>query len=172
MAKCDNCGSDDAVVHLTQIVNDQMSTYHLCETCAAAKGLETSGVQTNFPLTDFLAQMGSGEEPEAPEGQDEVACDFCGLTFEGFKETGRLGCPHCWTTFESQLRNLVRRIHGATNHVGKVYLPPDPSVSERKKRIEGLRRKLDRAVETENFERAAELRDQIQDLEPSSQSQT
>lgn len=170
MAKCDNCGSDDAVVHLTQIVNDQMSTYHLCEKCAAAKGLETSGVQTNFPLTDFLAQMGSGEQPETPEGQEQVACDFCGLTFEGFKETGRLGCPHCWTTFEGQLGNLVRRIHGSTNHVGKVYLPPDPSVSERKRRIEGLRRKLDRAVETENFERAAELRDQIRELEPSSQS--
>jgi len=170
MANCDNCGSDEAVVHLTQIVNDQMSTYHLCENCAAAKGLETSGVQTNFPLTDFLAQMGSDEQPETPEGHAEVSCEFCGLTFEGFKETGRLGCPPCGTTFEAQLRNLVRSIHGATSHVGKVYLPPDPSISEKKKRIEGLQRKLDRAVETENFERAAELRDKIQDLEPSSSS--
>lgn len=165
---CDNCGSEDAVVHLTQIVNDQMSTYHLCETCAAAKGLETSGVQSNFPLTDFLAQMGNqAESEEVDEGENGTACSFCGLTFSGFQETGRLGCPHCWSTFESQLRNLLRRIHGGTNHVGKVYLPPDPSVSERKKRLEGLRRKLHRAVETENFERAAELRDQIRALEPS-----
>lgn len=165
---CDNCGSSDAVVHLTQIVNDQMSTYHLCEKCAAAKGLETSGVQSNFPLTDFLAQMGEQSDPEEEaEGQTSDACEFCGLTFSDFRDTGRLGCPHCWSTFEPRLRKLLRRIHGGTNHVGKVYLPPDPSVSERKKRLEGLRRKLERAVETENFERAAELRDQIQALEPS-----
>lgn len=167
---CDNCGSEDAVVHLTQIVNDQMSTYHLCEKCAAAKGLETSGVQSKFPLTDFLAQMGDEAEHEEEEsGQQEDACGFCGLTFADFRETGRLGCPHCWSTFEPQLRNLLRRIHGATSHVGKVYLPPDPSASERQRRLEGLRRKLERAVETENFERAAELRDQIRDLEPSQQ---
>lgn len=165
--KCDNCGSEDPVVHLTQIVDDDMSTYHLCEKCAAAKGLETSGVQSSFPLTDFLSEMGEQAEKESGEGRESGACDFCGLTFEDFRETGRLGCPHCWSTFEPQLRNLLRRIHGGTNHVGKVYLPPDPSVSERKKRLEGLRRKLDRAVETENFERAAELRDQIQALSPS-----
>ena len=164
---CDNCGADDAVVHLTQIVNDQMSTYHLCEKCAAAKGLETSGVQANFPLTDFLAQMGEQADTGEAEGTEGQACGFCGLTFSDFRESGRLGCPHCWSTFEPQLRNLLRRIHGGTSHVGKVYLPPDPSVSERKKRLEGLRRKLSRAVETENFERAAELRDQIQELTPS-----
>jgi protein arginine kinase activator len=161
---CDNCGAADAVIHLTQIVNNQMSVCHLCEKCAAAKGLEASDAPTNFPLTDFLAQMG-GED--APEPTSETGrCGFCGLTFADFRETGRLGCPHCWSTFEAHLRGLLRRIHGATSHVGKVYLPPDPTISEREKRLEGLRKRLQRAVDSEDFERAAELRDQIRALEP------
>ncbi len=165
--KCDSCGAPDPVVHLTQIVDDEMSTYHLCEQCAAEKGLETSGVPEDFPLTDFLSKMSEEDDEEVQAEAASVECSFCGLTFSDFRETGRLGCPHCWSTFESQLRKLLRRIHGGTNHVGKVYLPPDPSVTERQKRLEGLRRKLDRAVETENFERAAELRDQIEALDAS-----
>jgi len=161
---CDNCGSGDAVVHLTQIVNNLMSTSHLCERCAAEKGLETTPEPTNFPLTDFLAQMGEGGDASAP--QPAEACAFCGLTFALFKETGRLGCPHCYTTFEGHLRGLLRRIHGGTQHMGKVYLPPDPSATEMEKRMEGLRRKLQRAVDTEDFERAALLRDEIRTMEP------
>lgn len=162
---CDNCGSGNALIHLTQIVNDEMKHLHLCESCAAEKGLEGPTIPENVPLTDFLAQMGkeSGADP-GPAPSD--ACAFCDLTFEEFRESGRLGCPHCWTSFERHLRGLARRIHGSTQHVGKVYLSPDPSVSEREKRLEGLRRKLRRAVELEEFERAAELRDEIRTLEP------
>lgn len=162
---CDQCGSGDAVVHLTQIVNNQMSTFHLCEKCAAEKGLETTPEPANFPLTDFLAQMGEGDAGSADAGQD-LLCGFCGLSFKDFRETGRLGCPHCYASFESPLRALLRRIHGGTQHMGKVYLPPDPSSTEMEKRLETLRRKLQRAVETEDFERAARLRDEIRTLEP------
>lgn len=161
---CDNCGSGDAVVHLTQIVNNEMSTFHLCERCAAEKGLETTPEPVNFPLTDFLAQMGEGGAHPATESTE--ACSFCGLTFASFKETGRLGCPHCYATFETHLRGLLRRIHGGTQHIGKVYLPPDPSATEMEKRLEALRRKLQRAVDAEDFERAAKIRDEIRTMEP------
>lgn len=161
---CDNCGSGDAVVHLTQIVNNQMSTFHLCERCAAEKGLETAPEPANSPLTDFLAQMGaSGERPKE---EPSAVCPFCSLTFPAFKETGRLGCPQCYETFGVHLRGLLRRIHGGTQHMGKVYLPPDPSATEMEKRVETLRRKLQRAVEAEDFERAARIRDEIRSLEP------
>ena len=151
-------------MRLTQIVNNEMSTYHLCESCAAEKGVDTQPESVNFPLTDFLAQMSDegGEVDTAPD----VQCSFCGLTFADFRETGRLGCPHCYETFATHLRRLLRRIHGGVQHVGKVYLPPDPTASEMEKRLEGLRRKLHRAVESEDFERAAELRDQIRSMEP------
>jgi protein arginine kinase activator len=162
---CQNCESEGAVIHLTQIVDDQMKTLHLCERCAAEKGLETSALPENFPLTDFLAKMGPEDRVPA-EHAPTPPCSFCGLEFSHFKELGRLGCPHCWSTFEVQLRGLVRRIHGGSQHLGKVYLSPDPSVSEREKQLETLRRKLHRAVELEEFERAAELRDEIHATEP------
>lgn len=164
--RCERCGEADAVVNLTTIVHDEMKTERLCEKCAAQKGLEAGKVPASFPLTDFLAQMGDKPATGAPPAGDTATCPFCGLSFDGFRETGRLGCPHCYSTFEVHLRGLLRRIHGATQHIGKVYLPPDPSQSEREKRLEGLRRKLSRAVESEDFERAAEIRDQIRALEP------
>ena len=161
---CDNCGSADAVIHLTQIVNNQMTESHLCEKCAAAKGLEPGEGSPGFPLADFLAQMGGESQPTGAEA--DASCPFCGLTFPDFRETGRLGCPHCYATFEPHLRGLLRRIHGGTQHVGKVYLPPDPSATEMEKRLQALRRRLERAVAAEDFERAAELRDEIRTLEP------
>ncbi|HIC14385.1 MAG TPA: hypothetical protein EYO83_04515 [Gemmatimonadetes bacterium] len=160
---CDNCGSRPATVNLTQIENNEMFSYHLCEDCAAEKGLETTSEPSgSSPLPDFLAQI--GDEPRG-EGDPDSECSFCGLTLTVFRETGRLGCPHCYETFESHLRRLLRRVHGGTKHVGKIYLPPDPTVSEMEKRMEALRRKLHRAVEAEDFERAAELRDRIHSLE-------
>jgi protein arginine kinase activator len=161
---CDNCGSTDAVVHLTQIVNNQMSTHRLCEKCAAEKGLESAPEPANFPLTDFLAQM--GKDPVADVDPSGTQCSFCGLTFKDFRETGRLGCPHCYETYAPHLQRLLRRVHGGTQHVGKVYLPPDTSASDVERRLAGLKRKLHRAVEAEDFERAAELRDEIRTLEP------
>ncbi|MEX1258433.1 MAG: UvrB/UvrC motif-containing protein [Gemmatimonadota bacterium] len=162
---CHNCGAQNAVVHLTQVVDKEMKTLHLCERCAAEKGVEPTAIPENFPLTDLLAQMGH-DERVPKEGGASASCSFCALTFTEFKESGRLGCPHCWSTFEGPLRSLLRRIHGGSQHLGKVYLSPDPSVSEREKRMESLRRKLHRAVELEDFERAAELRDEIRSMEP------
>lgn len=164
---CESCGKPGAVVHLTQVVDNQTRTIHLCEECAAAKGIYTKVQTSNLHLADFLAKMGGDEPPASGPSQEDVTCPFCGLTTSDFKEVGRLGCPQCYPTFETYLRGLLRRIHGGTHHVGKVYLPPDPTVSEREKQLETLRRKLARAIDTEDFERAAELRDQIRILEPS-----
>jgi protein arginine kinase activator len=161
---CEHCGATDAVVHLTQIVNNQMSTHHLCEQCAAEKGLEGAPQAPDLPVTDLIEQVAEEAllDAQSPSGE----CSFCGLTFKAFRQTGRLGCPHCYETFAGHLPALLRRIHGGAKHVGKVYLPPDPTASEMEKRLEGLRRRLERAVQAEDFERAAEIRDQIRTLEP------
>ncbi len=165
---CDLCGERPAVMQLTQVVDDKTTTYFLCENCAAEKGLKTPSPPANLPLADFLANLG-GDQPkgETSHGED-LTCPFCGLTASAFKEVGRLGCPQCYSTFEDSLRSLLRRIHGGTQHVGKVYLPPDPTATEVEKRIEGLKKKLQRAIDSEDFERAAQLRDQIRTLEPAS----
>lgn len=174
---CDNCGADDPVVKLTRIEDNEMRTLHLCKACASEKGIEGGDEPDNAPLAEFLAKMGGGsDESSSSEGGAPVprgraaSCEFCGLTLGQFRDSGRLGCPHCWTSFESHLRGLLRRLQGSHQHVGKVYLSPDPSAPQRQKRLDGLRRKLERAIELEDFERAADLRDQIRDLEPTGSS--
>jgi protein arginine kinase activator len=158
---CDNCGQNEAIIHLTNIEDNQAITRHLCEECAAEKGLPPGDTAANFPLTDFLAKVGKS----GPESAVPGPCPFCGLRFEQFKKTGRLGCPHCYVTFEANLQGLLRRLHGGTQHLGKVYLPPDLGEGQEQERLAGLRHKLSKAVEREDFERAAELRDQIRTLE-------
>ncbi len=159
---CDVCGEEGAVFHLTQVENDEMKTQHLCSRCAEEKGVNVNVGPPSTPLHDFLANM--GDEPRVTGSQAE-GCPFCGMQFKDFRELGRLGCPQCYTAFEGYLRGLLRRVHGSTAHVGKVYLPPDPTSSDMEKRLEMLRRKLTRAVGVEDFERAAELRDEIRGLE-------
>ena len=159
---CDQCGENESIVHLTRIKDNKIVTSHLCEGCALEQGIEPGVTMADAPLTDFLAQTGKAHA-ESPAAVGP--CAFCGMRLEQFKKTGRLGCSHCYVTFEPHLRNLLRRLHGNLQHVGKVYLPPDPSESERRDRLAGLRRKLDRAVENEDFEQAARLRDEIRNLE-------
>jgi protein arginine kinase activator len=169
--RCDNCGEREAAIHLTQIVNNSVTTMHLCEQCAAEKGVETGAGVAKFPLGDFLASLGKGGGGKAEEEASGVACPACGGTMDDFRQTGRLGCARCYTTFEPHLRDLLRRLHGSTQHVGEQYAAPaavgtgetagaapDPQVS-------ALRDQLRRAVETENFELAAELRDRLKVLE-------
>jgi protein arginine kinase activator len=159
---CENCGKNEAAIHLTQIQNNEMTTRHLCEVCAEGMGL-SSGSSASAPLADFIAQMGKGMLTETVS--QPGTCPACGLSLADFKKTGRLGCARCWSVFDTSLRGLLRKLHGGTQHSGKVYLPPHPSESDRTARIVSLRRSLSRAVESEDFERAAGLRDQIRRLE-------
>lgn len=161
---CDNCGNNEAEVHLTQIVNNEMTTVHLCPSCAAEKGLDAASTAKTLPLTDFLAQMGQAALSEQ-EASGAGPCNFCGTSVDDFRRSGRLGCPHCYSTYETQLRAILRRIHGSTHHLGKVYVPPASTAADRGARLVGLRRKLQRAIEAEDFEAAAMIRDQIKELE-------
>ena len=159
---CDQCGDNEAIIHLTSIKDNQITTSHLCESCAADSGVDASVTTANQPLTDFLAQTGKGL---GDIGGSAGPCAYCGMKLEEFKKKGRLGCPHCYVTFDIHLRNLLRRLHGGAQHIGKVYLPPNPSETQRMERLAGLRRKLDHAVESEDFEQAAQIRDLIKGME-------
>jgi len=169
---CENCGEREAVIHLTQIVDNSVTTMHLCEPCAAEKGVETGASVAKFPLGDFLKELGKGggTAGEPSEAGLDVPCPSCGATLRDFRQSGRLGCSVCYEAFESHLRDLLRRLHGSTHHEGETYraqgaLAQPAGVASRHSPLEELKEKLKRAVESENFELAAELRDRIRVLE-------
>jgi len=159
---CDQCREREAVIHLTQIVNEQVTTLHLCEKCAEEKGVESPGSTVKTPLGSFLAAMGKGAE-QLPATRTGDTCQRCGATFQDFRETGRLGCPDCYRTFETPLRDLLRRLHGSTHHLGERYAEREPQPA--REQASDLREQLRLAVETENFELAAELRDRLRVVE-------
>jgi protein arginine kinase activator len=162
--RCDNCGERDAVIHLTQVVEGEARTVGLCEECAAEKGIQTPGTAAETPLGGFLSALWKDAEPAAelvPVGR----CEGCGATFADFRESGRLGCGECWRTFEPALRVLLRRYHGSTRHLGRreaAGAAPDAKAGADLAR--DLREQLRVAVESENFELAAELRDRLKGL--------
>lgn len=159
---CDHCGERDAVVHLTTIVENAVTQVHLCEKCAAAKGIETTIAVPKHPLGDFLHAV---QHPTSPAAGDQTRCAYCETTLRDFRASGRLGCAHCYTAFEGALRELLRRVQGGVKHAGREYTAPVAAGSERDTALERLRDRLQQAVVAEEFETAASLRDQIRALE-------
>ncbi|MGD8726458.1 MAG: UvrB/UvrC motif-containing protein [Gemmatimonadales bacterium] len=163
---CDNCHERPAAIHLTQIEGNEVTTAHLCEQCAAEKGIQAGATVTKLPAPGFVASVGQGAAAALPPDADAGSCPQCGATLQDFRNTGRLGCAQCYSTFEQHLRELLRRIHGAPHHKGKLYLAATPlATADPEGQIEILREQLRRAVDAENFEAAAELRDRIKALE-------
>ena len=163
---CEQCHEREAVIHLTQIVNEQVTTLHLCERCAAEKGVESPGSTPKTPLGTFLAAMGQELPDQAPAPRTAENCPRCGGSLQDFRESGRLGCSDCYRTFEAPLRDLLRRLHGSTHHMGERYSDRGPAAPPAQKgHAAELREQLRLAVETENFELAAELRDRLRVLE-------
>lgn len=162
--RCESCGEREAEIHLTQIVDEEMTTVHLCPSCAAEQGVGAQLPSETGPLTDFLAQISESAAASSLPGAEEN-CPYCGTSPADFRKTGRLGCSQCYPHFESQLRALFRRVHGAAQHVGKVYVSPDEGSDDVEVRLAALKQRLERAVQIEDFETAARLRDEIQRLE-------
>ena len=166
--RCNACGEREGVVSLTQIVEGDVRTVSLCAQCAAEKGIETGLGLSETPLGGFLAALGESADPDAPlSAALESGCPTCGATLRDFRETGRVGCAECYRAFDAPLRELLRRLHGSTHHTGMRYtgteLPAAAAPSDGAAR--DLRDQLRRAIESEQFELAAELRDRLRDRE-------
>ncbi len=158
---CDICHKNDATVHLTEIIDNQITELHLCEECARQKGAQ---MEQHFGLADLLAGLADLGQQFEVAGKTGAKCPNCGLTYQDFRRIGRLGCSECYQAFKDSLGILLKRIHGSTQHLGRV--PVKKAVPARKKsEIEMLRAKLQRAIEMEEFEEAARLRDKIRALE-------
>ncbi|MBI5023613.1 MAG: UvrB/UvrC motif-containing protein [Candidatus Omnitrophica bacterium] len=161
---CDICGKNPATVHLTEIIDNQMTELHLCEECAHQKSVE---MEQQFGLSDLLAGMADFEKPAREKKAEMVSlkCPGCGLTYADFKKMGRLGCGGCYAAFKKYLAPLIKRIHGSILHFGKTPFKKAAEVPQKKTDLQSLRQRLQRAIEEEAFEEAARIRDQIRELE-------
>jgi protein arginine kinase activator len=159
--QCDICGKREATVHLTEIVNDKVTKLHLCEECAKEKGTE---MEEHFGLSDLLAGLADLGMPVKPEVAETIKCPNCSFTYQDFKKLGRVGCGECYEEFKKQLLPIIKRIHGSDRHVGKVSLRVGKTVKDAKS-IQELQVKMEKAIQSEEFEEAARLRDKIRELE-------
>jgi protein arginine kinase activator len=157
--KCDKCDRP-ATYHSVEIVNGKKIEKHLCEYHAAEEGLtfKVAHKPINELLTNFVKMH--SQDPTAG-GPTELACDHCGLTYAEFQERSLLGCPSCYTAFARPLDVLLARTHeGATDHHGKI--PSQSGFGEQhQQQLMRMRKRLEEAVEAEDYELAAHLRDEI-----------
>ncbi|MDB6064473.1 MAG: mcsA [Pedosphaera sp.] len=154
---CCICKEKEATVHLTQIAGEKMQKVDLCEECAKHKGVNDPA---GFSLADLLLGLGASEEMAQAAGGADLKCPKCGFTQADFKKAGRLGCADCYNTFAEGLEGLLKTMHKGTRHTGKVPLALQQS-RDLAERMKVLRKKLEKAVENEDFEQAALLRDEI-----------
>lgn len=161
---CDECGKKEAVFKATQIGKNRKKVLNLCQDCAKKHGFEADLSAITFSMGNILASIIKQSEAESTKPLPKVKCAGCGLSYAEFRQHGRLGCSRCYVTFYDNLKDLLRRIHGSNDHVGKVPRSAQEEFIARKE-LKRLQQEMRRAVEKEEFEKAANLRDQIRKLE-------
>lgn len=160
---CQNCGKYEATTHVKRIVNGEAAEAHLCTDCARALGYGDvfGGFQNTFG--DLLGSF-FGESQMGALSSKALHCERCGNTFNDIVNSGKIGCADCYTTFYDKLLPSLQRIHGKTRHEGKNPTVIKTDVTSTAVTIEQLENELQEAIREQSFERAAQLRDKINEL--------
>ena len=162
MKKCRRC-SKPATLHITEIHAGDAVAIHLCETCAREYLEDESDESSQSPAAELAAKL----EALVSDDEDETArCSNCNISFNEFREQGRLGCPICYDEFRQDLLPLLENIHEEATHLGKRPLR-HPNQTEDQSRLLQLRSQQREAIDREDYEVAANLRDQIAEIEVS-----
>lgn len=159
MVLCERCEHEVASVHVTKIVNNKKTEAHFCQKCAQEVGSFGFGVEIPNIFSSFF------EQPKAwgSVAENALNCPTCNLSVNDFRRINQLGCSDCYHIFRKDIHPLLRRLHGASRHVGKVPLKSHAKI-RLEREVEQLREQLKQAIDLENYEEAASLRDQIRQL--------
>lgn len=171
---CDRCKLREAKVLYTEIINGAKTEQHLCEECAADytsfqmdKPFLNSDMTLNSLLSTLLGAYQSNTANKPGENMPDLVCDRCKTTYDEFLQRGRFGCSDCYKSFNSVLGKTLRGIQGAETHTGKRpkgFVSQADSILKDMSEEERLSFELQKAIENEEFEEAARLRDIIRQL--------
>lgn len=159
--KCSHCQSEQATIHLTQVVDGEIKKLHLCEECAQELGFS---LDSPVSITDALLGIGEDMEIDVQPRKTESACPHCKTRHSQFKKKGRLGCPTCYAVFANEVEPVIQAMHHSQLHAGKIPAMENDAL-QRNTRTSSLRDRLKQAVAREAFEEAARIRDEIRRLE-------
>ncbi|MDR1559185.1 MAG: UvrB/UvrC motif-containing protein [Clostridiales bacterium] len=159
---CEKCKKRQAVVHMQQIINGQITELRLCPECAGQYDSPLSFEQFLHGLLEVFGGMPETVSPQKPESK--FRCPVCGLSYEDFKRTGKVGCAECYQTFRREMEPILKNIQGGNRHEGKYPHKAGSGMLNRRK-IDKLKVELSKAIEAEEYENAARLRDEIRELE-------
>ncbi len=160
--KCDHCDRP-ATHHAVEVIKGQKIEKHMCDQHAEEAGLIVKSLQQSPAISEVLTNFVKLQSGVAPA--HESVCEHCGMTFTQFREHSLLGCPDCYESFGKTLGLLMERAHeGGSQHMGKVPARAGAS-QQRQVRLRQMRKRLAESVETEDFELAAKLRDEIRQFE-------
>lgn len=157
---CQNCGKNEATTHVKRIVNGSASEYHLCQRCAGKLGYDNILGGFDFGFGGLFGNLFS--QNALPGEAAAVRCKKCGSSYRDIAESGKVGCAECYKIFGERLMPSLQKIHGRAKHIGKT---PAGVVLTPERQYESLKGKLQKAIETQNFEEAAKIRDEIKSLE-------
>ncbi len=161
---CQKCHKRIANVHFTRVVNNQKVEMFLCEQCANEEG--QMGFEAPLSVSEFLSGiMNFGNSaPYVNLASSDIVCEKCGMSFQEFQKIGKLGCSQCYRTFGERLKSILKRLHGSAQHNGRMPKKVSESIKISRE-IERLKELLNEAIKNEEYEKAAELRDRIRNLE-------
>lgn len=165
--KCDQC-ERPATYHAVEIVQGKKIEKHLCDLHAAedGMGIKSAHAPINELLTNFVKAAGAASQPSGASASLDLVCEACGMSYSVFRDKSLLGCPSCYTAFETPLTGMLERAHeGANHHIGKVPRQSGGAGEQRHLQITRIRKRLDDAVQAEDYELAAQLRDDLSELE-------
>lgn len=175
---CEKCKKNEATFYYHENVNGNEKTYHLCSECAGEmeKNGEISTTVDSFdsffgaddPFKSMNNLLAGFFNPSIKQAQMAIAkkCPVCGMTLNEFSANGMAGCPTCYETFAKELEPTITKIHGRSAHNGRVPAKFKEKANLKKK-IESLEAEQREAIENENYERAAEIRDELKKLRES-----
>ncbi len=159
--KCQFCGKNEATIHVTNVIGNDVQKIHICPDCAEIKGFDNLK-KSNFEKNGFLAGLVNSTLTE--KERQGRRCGHCGRTYAAFSRSAGLGCSKCYDSFGDDIERVLKRIHGNARHLGKSPRRYCTEKVNARRRIRALEDELRISVDVENYERAARLRDEIADL--------